>query len=455
MPRIPFKVNLKSIAIVLAITLCLALAALYALRDTSKAVDPSDSTSVAAILNATTPIQNLEFHTPQGDGSLTTSPLPGLFALQLPGATSSFPVTSRGDALIRVLLETKLTRQKDAKAIGTTASTVTFVTGQKKRKMSISTESNTCMVQLDDSGPIYVAERDLLGLLTSPSLRQLADTRLAPAVSDRASDIAIDSGGVSLRLNRTANGWAMTSPATVAADRNTAETTRIVLSDMPVQAIMWDAKMSDAALGFAAPRATIQISLALGDSESARKTFTVSIVIGADADVAGESTYAHITGTMSGLDRPIFGPYVVTIPKATLNRIPLAPGEYLSRIAATLVPSDIRVIAIGPGGENATHTYQLELTGWTHNGAAVEPSVATDLGKFVSFITSTRADSVSFAQRRMMPLYTVRVGPREVPNHTVLSIGGGKDLWWIQTTQSELRFNHAAELEGILQRLGK
>lgn len=449
--------NLKSLAIVLAITLCLALAALYALRDTSQVTDPSDSTTVATVLGPTAAtIQSLEFQTPQGDGSLTASPLSGLFALNLPEAASSVPVTSRGDALIRVLLETKLTRQKDAKTTGSNASTVTFAIGATKRKMNISTDSSSrCMVQFDGAGPIYLAERDLAGLLTPPSLRQLADARLAPAVTDRASDIAIDSAGISLHLNRTANGWAMTVPAAVAADRNTAETTRIVLSDMPVQAIMWDAKVSDAALGFATPRATIQVSLPLGETASARKTFTVSMVIGADADVAGESTYAHITGTMSDMDQAIFGSYVVTIAKATLNRIPLAPGEYLARTAATLVPSDIRVIAIGPGGDNAKNIYQLELTGWTKNGAAVEPSIAADLGKFISFITSTRADSVSFAQRRMMPLYTVRVGPRELPNHTVLSIGGGKELWWIQTDQSELRFNHSEELEGILSRLGK
>lgn len=447
--------NLKSLAILLAITLCLALAALYTLRDTSEAVDPGDSTTVAAVVGPTPSIQALEFHTPQGDGSLTGSPLSGLFALHLPGATASVPVTSRGEALIRVLLETKLTLQKDAKAADN-PSTITFTLGAAKRVMKLSADSaNRCLVRFDDSGPIYLAERDLFGLLTPPSLRQLADTRLAPAVTDRASDIGIDSAGISLHLNRTANGWAMTSPAAVAADRNTAETTRIVLSDMPVQAIMWDAKVSDAALGFAMPRATIQISLPLGEAESGRRSFKVSMVIGADADVAGESTYAHVTGTMSDMDRAIFGPYVVTIAKATLNKIPLAPGEYLSRVATTLVPSDIRIIAIGPGGENAKAIYQLELTGWTKNGTAVEPSIAADLGKFVAFITSTRADSVSFAQRRMMPQFTVRIGPRESPNHTVLSIGGGKDLWWIQTAQSELRFNHGAELEGILQRLGK
>ncbi len=449
--------NLKSLAILLAITLCLALAALYALRDTSTPIDPTDSTTVAAVLGPTaTSIQSLELHTAHGDTSLTTTPLPGLFALHLSGASSSVPVTSRGDALIRVLLETKLTRQKDATAAGSNPSTVTFTIGTAKRVMELSLDSaSRCLVQFDDSGLIYIAERDLLGLFTAPSLKQLVDTHLSPAVTDRASTIAIDSAGISLHLNRTANGWAMNSPASVAADRNTAETTRIVLSDMPVQAIMWDAKIGDAALGFGTPRATIQVSLPLGESAAVRKTYTVSMVIGADADVAGESTYAHISGTLSDVDRAIFGPYVVTIAKATLNKIPLAPNEYLSRTASTLVPSDIRVIAIGPGGENARNTYQLELTGWTKNGVVVEPSDATDLGKLVSFITSTRADSVSFAQRRMMPLYTVRVGPRELPNHTVLSIGGGKDLWWIQTAQSELRFNHAAELEGILSRLGK
>ena len=81
---------MKTLAIVLAITLCLALAALYALRDTSKPTEPGDSTSVVAVLGPTAAsIQGLELQTPQGNASLMASPISGLFALHLPEANAS------------------------------------------------------------------------------------------------------------------------------------------------------------------------------------------------------------------------------------------------------------------------------------------------------------------------------------------------------------------------------
>ena len=305
-------------------------------------------------------------------------------------------------------------------------------------------------------GSWYTLDKDLASVLTLPSLRALADLRLAPLQDERTERLELQSGPTTVKLKRTATGWAMSEPLNAVADRDAAERTRVVLTDLSVERIEWEKRADDPALGFNAPRGVVRAGRMLSrDAAGAGTELVTTLTLGANVDVAAENVYVKIEVRIGSSGEPLIGPYIGIVSTATLNRIPLAASEYFSKTAVSLAPSQIRAIRLGGGGEVPRASYELGTEGWKRDNELLSAYHAKELAGLIEWLTATRASSVSQAQRRMMPQYAARLGTPDAPELFSLGIGRSGQGAWIQTASLELRFDDAQVLFEKLELLSK
>lgn len=260
------------------------------------------------------------------------------------------------------------------------------------------------------------AESTLRDIFDLRAIRAWRIPRALPDASLGPARISFASGESALSLARIGKRWSFREPASVAgaaADADAIQQLSAAIASASI--IAFEDGMTPDDLG--PRRAEIRIERDVPRAQGPSDVVTTELIVGSLADVEGREVYAITTtyrASPGGDAAAIWGPQVIRVPVADLNRLAPTPIAYLSRRALEIPPSDIQSISIARDAVDRDFTRSLR--GWEHDGAPVEPLADAHLARVAALLTETRADEVApEPPAALTPLADLHIGALSLP----------------------------------------
>lgn len=228
--------------------------------------------------------------------------------------------------------------------------------------------------------------------------------RALPDAALGVARIELVTGTQRITLRQAGGAWSLIEPMALAAESDAAQRLASVLASIPVDRFSDELNEASAEGGFDAPSATIVIERdeRVAEGEGVRTRVVRSeLRVGRLADLSGSAALclARAWSIEGGTETPLWGPAVVVVPTAELNRISPAPEAYVTRRSWAWPASEVRTLAIIVDADTAgTTRFERGPAGWrvpgTDGAATASPEDEAALGALLAMLCESRAPAV-------------------------------------------------------------
>ncbi len=254
---------------------------------------------------------------------------------------------------------------------------------------------------------ILHATRELKEIFEPAAVRTWRAARALPDAALGVARIELETGAKRITLRQVGGTWSLMEPAPLAADADAVQRLGSVLASIPAERFDDELGAQSPEGGFDAPGATVVIERdeRLTDGGTVRtRVIRSELRVGRLADLSGTAALclARASRIEGGREQPLWGPVVIVVPTADLNRISPAPEAYVARRSWPWPASEVRMLAVsseGPEGV-AARVFERGPAGWRRadnrvdEPASASPDDEAALGALLTMLCETRAGAV-------------------------------------------------------------